>query len=176
MGLAGAAQGKDEAVRAVVVADTHLRSGIDRLPAPARALMESADVVLHAGDVVTASALEAMASLAPLHAVLGNNDAELVGRLDLTAVLDLAGVRVGMVHDSGPRKGRPGRLRRLFPDAGVVVFGHSHIPCNEVNDDGLLLFNPGSPTQRRRQPQPTVGILELADGQVVSHQVHPVAG
>jgi putative phosphoesterase len=80
-----------------------------------------------------------------------------------------------MVHDSGARAGRERRMRKLFPDADVVVFGHSHIPWNDQGVDGQLLFNPGSPTQRRRQPVATYGILELAAGTVTRHDIVPVA-
>ncbi len=90
-----------------------------------------------------------------------------------TLDLDLDGLRVGMVHDSGPKDGRARRMRRLFPDADLVVFGHSHIPWDTV-EDGLHLFNPGSPTDRRRQPVGTFGHLEIESGRLVRHEVVPV--
>jgi putative phosphoesterase len=148
-------------MRALVVADTHLTpTTLDRMPAEVWAMASKSDVVLHAGDVVTAEVLATFADRAPTHAVLGNNDE---GRLDLpeTVALDLAGHRVAMVHDSGPTKGRPGRMARLFPDADVVVFGHSHAPLVSRDGDGPLLLNPGSPTHRRRQPVHTVAWLHL---------------
>ena len=157
----------------VVLADTHIRrEGKRRLPDTAYAHLERADVVLHAGDILVQDVLEELAGFAPVHAVLGNNDVELVGLLPETRLLDIDGVRVGMVHDSGPSTGRAGRLRRRFPDADVVVFGHSHIPWDEVGVDGQLLFNPGSPTERRAQPHHTLGTLDLRDGRVVAHAVH----
>ena len=113
----------------------------------------------------------ALASLAPTFAVLGNNDRGLVDVLPTTRSVVLGGVRVGMIHDSGAAKGRPGRLRRRFPDAAVVVFGHSHAPVDEVGEDGQRLFNPGSPTQRRREAHHTVGVLDLDDGQVCAHRI-----
>ncbi len=125
-----------------------------------------ADVVLHAGDIVTGDVLEALAATAPTHAVLGNNDAELVGVLPERLVLELAGVRVAMVHDSGPRKGRQARLHRAFPDADLVVFGHSHIPWSAPGLDGQWLLNPGSPTQRRSQPRPTLATVDLSAGTI----------
>lgn len=125
-----------------------------------------ADVVLHAGDIVTGDVLEALAETAPTHAVLGNNDAELVGVLPERLVLELAGVRVAMVHDSGPRKGRQARLHRAFPDADLVVFGHSHIPWSAPGLDGQWLLNPGSPTQRRSQPRPTLATVDLSAGTI----------
>lgn len=162
-------------VRVAVLADTHRRParvGDDPpLPPAVIAEIEAADVILHAGDVVSGVLLEQLARYAPVHAVLGNNDHDLIGVLPETSELTLAGVRVAMIHDSGARRGRPRRLRARFPDSDVVVFGHSHIPVDEVGVDGQLLFNPGSPTQRRRQPHPTMGVLELAGGHVVGHRI-----
>jgi putative phosphoesterase len=151
----------------VVLADTHMRPGSRRrLPAAALAEVERADVVLHAGDIVTAEVLDYLGSYAPTVAVLGNNDDDLVGSLPERRVLELDGVRIGMVHDSGPRRGREPRLRRDFPDADLVVFGHSHIPWNTAGLDGQWLLNPGSPTERRSQPQPTLATVDLADGEI----------
>jgi putative phosphoesterase len=155
-------------MRIVALADTHLRDATaDRLPAAAVAELERADVILHAGDVVEAGLLAELEAMAPTHAVLGNNDVALAGTLPGVVELDLAGVRVGMIHDSGRAAGRERRMRRRFPDADLVVFGHSHIPCNAPGAGGQRLFNPGSPTQRRRQPHRTVGVLDLDGGRVV---------
>ena len=157
----------------VVVSDTHIRrGGKRRLPDSAYAHLERADRILHAGDIVVGDVLDELRGFAPVTAVLGNNDIELTGLLPETVVEEIGGVRVGMVHDSGPSAGRAGRMRRRFPDADVVVFGHSHIPWNEPGLDGQLLFNPGSPTERRSQPHHTLGTLELADGRVVDATVH----
>jgi putative phosphoesterase len=154
-------------VRVVVLADTHIRSGSSRrLPDAARAELERADVILHAGDVVSGEVLDDLRTMAPVHAVLGNNDVDLVGLLPEQVVLDLAGVRVAMVHDSGPRMGREGRMRRRFPDADLVVFGHSHIPWDAPGLDGQRLLNPGSPTERRREPHRTVATVDLEDGRM----------
>ena len=159
----------------VVVSDTHIRrGGKRRLPDAAYGHLERADVILHAGDIVVGEVLDELRGFAPVHTVLGNNDYELVGLLPETVQEEIGGVRVGMIHDSGPSAGRAGRMRRRFPEADVVVFGHSHIPWNEEGLDGQLLFNPGSPTERRAQPQHTLGTLELADGRVVSHTLHVV--
>ncbi len=157
----------------VVLSDTHIRrGGKRRLPDAAYPYLEAADVILHAGDIVVGEVLDELRGFAPVHAVLGNNDHELVGLLPETEVLDIVGVRVGMVHDSGASTGRAGRMRRRFPDADVVVFGHSHIPWNEAGLDGQLLFNPGSPTERRAQPHHTLGTLDLEDGRVTDHRIH----
>lgn len=131
-------------------------------------------MILHAGDIVVPEVIQELAAYAPVHAVLGNNDHELVGQLPEAVTVDLAGVRVGMMHNSGPRAGRPARLKRRFPDADVVVFGHSHIPVDERGVEGQLLFNPGSPTERRRQPYHTIGVLEFEDGAVVGHRIQVV--
>ncbi|HEV8623914.1 MAG TPA: metallophosphoesterase family protein [Acidimicrobiia bacterium] len=156
----------------VVLADTHIRRGsARRLPPAVYAALEAADLVLHAGDVVTAAVLEELAGLAPTLAVLGNNDTELVGRLPEQRVFTVDGLQIAMVHDSGARKGREARLRRRFPTADLVVFGHSHIPIDAPGLDGQRLFNPGSPTERRRQPAHTFGRLRIHGGQLVSHEI-----
>ena len=116
--------------------------------------------------------IRALEQIAPVTAVLGNNDHELVGCLPEQLVVDIDGVRIAMVHDSGARAGRAGRLRRRFPDAAVVVFGHSHLPVDELGIDGQRLFNPGSPTERRGAPHRTLGRLGLVDGRVAVHELH----
>jgi putative phosphoesterase len=133
--------------------------------------LERADVVLHGGDVVDQVVLDQLADHGPVHAVLGNNDRALVGRLPETVALELGGVRVAMIHDSGPRKGREARMRRRFPDAGLVVFGHSHIPWNAPGLDGQWLLNPGSPTERRAQPHKTIAVVDLAEGRFTAEIV-----
>jgi uncharacterized protein len=159
-------------VRVGVVADTHLKRGWSRrLPAAALAELGQADVILHAGDLVIPEVLDQLGELAPVHAVLGNNDVELAGTLDDEVVLELGGVRVAMVHDSGPRAGREARLHRRFPDADVVVFGHSHIPWDAAGVDGQWLLNPGSPTERRRQPSRTMATMDVADGRLLATRI-----
>jgi uncharacterized protein len=163
-------------VRVIVIADTHLRRDWPnrRLPARAEELLATADVILHAGDITQAEHLEELSRHAPVHAVLGNNDPELADDLPETVELELAGVRVGMIHDSGPARGRERRLHARFPETDVVVFGHSHIPWNAPGEAGQLLFNPGSPTERRRQPHRTAGVLELARGEIVDARIEVV--
>jgi putative phosphoesterase len=159
-------------MRVVVLADTHTRdTGGSRLGEAAWAEVRAADVLLHAGDVMEHGLLDQLRAIAPVHAVLGNNDGALVGLLPEHLVVDLDGVTVGMVHDSGARGGREGRMRRRFPTADIVVFGHSHIPWNAEGVDGQLLFNPGSATQRRMQPHRTLGVLELSAGRILRHDI-----
>ncbi|MDQ2725826.1 MAG: metallophosphoesterase family protein, partial [Actinomycetota bacterium] len=148
------------------------------LPAPAESVLAGCDAVLHAGDVVDKPTLERIADTAaaggarpPVYAVLGNNDTDLAGTLPPVRHVDLGGVRVAMIHDSGPTRGRAGRLRRRFPDAQLVVFGHSHAPLDDEGLDGQRLFNPGSPTQRRAQPRHTLGELHLGGGAIVGHRI-----
>jgi len=159
-------------VHVVVLADTHIRRGsARRLSEAAYAHLEQADLILHAGDVVVADVLDELGGFAPVHAVLGNNDVELVGLVPETRLLDVEGVRIGMIHDSGASTGRPGRLRRRFPDAALVVFGHSHIPWDAEGVDGQVLFNPGSATERRAQPHRTLGTLDIDGGRVVERRI-----
>ena len=156
----------------IVLADTHIRRGSTRrLPPAVYVALAEADLVLHAGDVVTGAVLEELASFAPTLAVLGNNDTELVGQLPEQRVFTVDGLQVAMVHDSGARKGREARLRRRFPTADLVVFGHSHVPIDAVGLEGQRLFNPGSPTERRRQPIHTFGHLRIDAGDLVSHEI-----
>jgi uncharacterized protein len=160
-------------IRVVVLADTHIRAGSSRrVPDAVCTALERADLVLHAGDLLVPEVLDELRRFAPVHAVSGNNDVpELASALPEQVVLDLEGVRVAMVHDSGASKGRPARMRRWFPDADVVVFGHSHIPINEPGVDGQLLFNPGSTTERRRQAHHSYGELDLRNGEIVRAEI-----
>ena len=154
-------------MKVLVLADTHISASRPgrRLPDRVYERLDEADAVLHAGDVTAPALLHEIEGFAPVHAVLGNNDVAL--RLPERLEVPLGGVRVAMVHDSGPSSGRTGRLRRWFPDAGVVVFGHSHLPWREIDPGGQLHLNPGSPTERRRAPTRTVGWLELDGGDVL---------
>ena len=137
--------------------------------------LRGADLILHAGDVCTALVLQELTEYAPVVAVLGNNDAQDVADWGAaeTAELDLGGLSVAMMHDTGPAVGRLTRMRRRFPRADLLVFGHSHIPLDE-SAYGLRIFNPGSPTDRRRQPHGTVGVLQIEDGRLVRAELLPV--
>jgi putative phosphoesterase len=149
----------------VVLSDTHAPRRWKSCPPAVAARLRGADLILHAGDVCTASVLDELAEYAPVTAVVGNNDGPDVpawGAAE-TAELTLEGLRVAMIHDSGASSGRLARMRVRFPEADLVVFGHSHIPM-DVAADGLRIFNPGSPTDRRRQPRGTLGVLRVADG------------
>jgi putative phosphoesterase len=161
-------------MKVVVLADTHIRDdGSTRFSERAWSAVRTADVILHAGDVTGARLLDELQRVGRgrVHAVLGNNDAALVDVLPETVELDLDGVSVAMIHDTGARAGRERRVHRCFPDADVVVFGHSHIPWNEEGIHGQLLFNPGSAVQRRRQPHRTIGELVLSKGRIRSAQI-----
>ncbi len=159
-------------MRVAVLADTHLRPGsARRLPEDVWALLADVDVILHAGDVLTADLLDELNRFAPVHAVLGNNDHSLVGVLPETLELPLGGVQVGMIHDSGASKGRAARMHRRFPTCDVVVFGHSHLPVDEPGSGQQRLFNPGSPTERRRAPTKTMGLLQLDRGRMIGHDI-----
>jgi putative phosphoesterase len=144
------------------------------LPSGAWPYIESADHILHAGDVTDPALLDELKSLAPLSVVLGNCDGFEVKEWGATEVceMELDGVRVAMLHDSGPSRRRRERMRARFPHARVVVFGHSHMPVNE-DEDGLLLLNPGSPTWKRRAPFPSMGILWIENGDVEG-EIFPV--
>ena len=125
--------------------------------------LQRADLILHAGDLLETSVLDALSLYAPVRAVKGNVDGPDVD-LPETLEFEVGSVPVAMIHDSGPKKGRRSRLRRRFPDARVVVFGHSHIPLLE-DEGGLMLLNPGSPTDRRRQPEHTFALLRVEGGE-----------
>jgi putative phosphoesterase len=162
-------------VRVVILSDTHAPRRWRGCPPRVAEYLRQADLILHAGDVCTADVLTELAGYAPVVAVLGNNDGRDVADWGAapTAELDLDGLSVAMVHDSGAAAGRLLRLRRRFPRADLVVFGHSHIPLDEAAP-GLRIFNPGSPTDRRRQPHGTLGVLEIDSGELVKASIVPV--
>jgi putative phosphoesterase len=155
----------------LLVADTHLDAGqAPRLTARIGPHLAVADVVLHAGDIVHPAVLDALAAHAPVVAVRGNNDRGV--DLPERAVVDVEGCTFALVHDSGPAAGRTRRLRRWFPDADVVVFGHSHLPWHEtdVRADGHVQHhvNPGSAVLRRRAPSCTVAHVVIEHGRVAA--------
>ena len=148
-----------------IVSDTHMPRGDRRLPDACVARLRAADAILHAGDLMTVEVLELLEALGPpVHAVHGNVDEpEVRMRLPRVRVVDVEGVRILVTHDGGPADGRLGRLRRRFPGMDAVVFGHSHTPLHEA-EDGFQIFNPGSPTERRRAPRHTMGWARAVDG------------
>lgn len=144
------------------------------IPMGAWPYLESADHILHAGDVCDRAVLDELKMLAPVTVVMGNCDSSDIrdwGARDEVEI-ELDGVCIAMLHDSGPKAGRWERMRTRFPSAHVVVFGHSHIPWNEERD-GLLLFNPGSPTWKRTAPFTSMGLLWI-EGGTVEGEIFPV--
>ena len=146
----------------VIIADTHISRRARSLPEELIPHFESADLILHAGDLVEPSLLQELAIYAPVRAVRGNVDPP-DSNLPETLEFDSGGVAIAMLHDSGRKEGRRRRLKQRFPDARVVVFGHSHVPFLE-DEDGLLLLNPGSPTDKRWQPHHTFALLRVEQG------------
>ena len=152
-----------------VISDTHLPRGPRTLPGECVRRIAAADLLLHAGDFSTAPVLHALETIGPpLIGVHGNVDsAELRGLLPAERVVEADGARIAMLHDAGPRRGRLARMRERFGDrAQALVFGHSHMPLHERGEDGFQIFNPGSPTERRRAPRHTMGIARVENGQV----------
>jgi len=137
------------------------------LPADCVARLRDADMILHAGDLVAAAVLELLESLGPpVHAVHGNVDEPALRmRLPAVRIVEAGGARIAMTHDGGPADGRLARLRRRFADVDAVVFGHSHLPLHE-EAGGFHIFNPGSPTERRRAPAHTMGLATAHDGRL----------
>ncbi len=152
-----------------IISDTHMPKGGRALPAACVARLRAADLIVHAGDFIRAEVLDELRGYGEVAAVHGNVDEQAL-RAALPAELELTlpgGVRLAVVHDSGARAGRLERMRQRFPQAAAVVFGHSHLPLHETDPtDGFQLFNPGSPTERRRAPRHTMGIAHVADGRI----------
>jgi len=154
-------------MRLAIISDTHLPRGRRTIPQTCLQHCRQADAILHAGDLTDRSVLESLRALGPpLHAISGNVDAAslravLPERLERT----FAGVRLGMTHIPGPASGRLQRLRAAFPRCAAVIFGHTHMP-EHVEHDGFQIFNPGSPTERRRAPAHTMGIASIDGGRV----------
>ena len=154
-------------MRIAVISDTHMPRGARRLPEACVQRLRAADLILHAGDLMRLAVLRELENYGPVVAVHGNvDDSEVRAALPAVASVDAGGLTIGLVHDAGPARGRLARLRRRFPEADAVVFGHSHIPLHEQADDGFQIFNPGSPTERRRAPAHTMGIATVAGGRL----------
>ena len=150
-----------------VISDTHLPRGARRLPDACVERIAAAELLLHAGDFSTLEVLRELEAIGPpVAGVHGNVDsADLRRLLPPERVVEADGARIAMLHDAGPRAGRLERMRRRFGDrAEIVVFGHSHLPLHEQAPDGFQIFNPGSPTDRRRAPAHTMGRITVRDG------------
>jgi len=160
-------EGSIPCVVIAVISDTHLPRGARRIPDECVERLAAADLILHAGDFASVEALEEIEAIGPpLAAVHGNVDStEVRRRLPAERTVDAGGVRIAMVHDAGPSRGRIERMRARFPDAAAVVYGHSHIPLHEERE-GFQIFNPGSPTDRRRQPRHTMGLARVKNGRL----------
>jgi putative phosphoesterase len=164
-------------VRVLVVSDTHIPDRARDLPALLWAEVERADLVIHAGDWVGEEFADRLAARAArLIGVAGNNDgAGLAARHPQVARTCLDGLRVAVVHETGPARGREARLDARFPDTDLLVFGHSHIPWDSRTPNGLRLVNPGSPTDRRRQPVGTFITFRVQGGRLSAVRLHPVS-
>jgi len=149
-------------MRIGIVSDTHLPRGSRRIPAACLERLASSDLIVHTGDFSSIAALEELLALGPpVAAIHGNVDEAAVrDRLPPERTVELEGARIGLVHDAGPARGRLARMRRRFPAADAVIFGHSHIPLHE-GDGELQIFNPGSPTERRRARRHTMGLATV---------------
>ncbi|MBX9947921.1 MAG: metallophosphatase family protein [Candidatus Obscuribacterales bacterium] len=150
-------------MKIAVLADTHIPKRARELPPRALDIICHSDMLIHAGDILTEDFLRYLRCMITVHAVLGNNDRGL--KLPAKLQIEVEGVRVAIIHDSGASKGRAKRMKKLFPHADAVVFGHSHIPMN-CRQEGILLFNPGSATDKRRQPKHTMGTLDVLNGSI----------
>lgn len=143
-----------------IISDTHMPKGMRRLPDDCLRRLEQADLIVHAGDFSAIEVVEQLEAIGPLVAVRGNVERpEVRERLPETAEFEFGGSTIAVIHDAGQKTGRLERMRRRFPAADAVIFGHSHIPLHERSEDGFQIFNPGSPTERRRSPSHTMGQL-----------------
>ncbi|MEI5584849.1 MULTISPECIES: metallophosphoesterase family protein [unclassified Agromyces] len=160
----------------VLLADTHVPKRAHDLPPEAWAAVDAADLVIHAGDWVDVATLDALEARARrLVGVVGNNDGPgLRSRLPEVARLEVGGLRFAVVHETGAAAGREARMRAAFPDVDVLVFGHSHIPWDTTAQGGLRLLNPGSPTDRRRQPAATFMTATARHGRLEDVRLVPV--
>ncbi len=151
-----------------IISDTHMPRGERRLPAGCVSRLKAADLIIHAGDLMRLPVLAELEALGPpVVAVHGNvDDAEVRAALPAQAEVAAQDARIAVIHDAGPARGRLARLKTRFPRADVVIFGHSHIPLHERDGEGFQIFNPGSPTERRRSPEHTMGVATVTGGKI----------
>jgi hypothetical protein len=150
-----------------IISDTHMPRGARRLPPECVRRLRAADLIVHGGDLSTVGVLEELRALGEVVAVHGNvDDAGVQASVPASAQVAVGARRLAVIHDAGPPRGRLERLRRRFPQADAVVFGHSHIPLLEQAGDGFQIVNPGSPTERRRAPHHTMALGRLRDGEL----------
>lgn len=161
-------------MRIAVISDTHMPKGDRVLPAACVERCSAADAILHGGDINELATLRAIQAFGPpVHAVWGNNCTEEVrSEIPKELEIELAGVRIGMIHIGGPAARRPERLEERFPGCGLVIYGHSHVPEHLVTAGGTHVLNPGSPTERRRAPHCAMATVELVGGTVASVEIH----
>ncbi|MEW1654970.1 metallophosphoesterase [Streptomyces sp. NPDC093707] len=161
-------------MRLLLTSDTHVPKRAKAVPPQLLDAVARADVVVHAGDWTDAATVDLLESRARrLIGVYGNNDGPAVrARLPEVARAELDGLRLGVVHETGPAQGRERRCADRFPDLDVLVFGHSHIPWDTTAESGLRLLNPGSPTDRRRQPYCTYVTARITDGRLTEVELH----
>ncbi len=154
-------------VQIAIISDTHLPRGTRRLPGACIERLRRADLIVHAGDLMTMAMLRELEAYGEVVAVHGNvDDAQVLAALPASAVVEAEGATIAVTHDAGPARGRLVRMRRRFPEADAVVFGHSHIPLHERAEDGFQIFNPGSPTERRRSSAHTMGMASARGGRL----------
>lgn len=163
---------QNRCVRVAVLSDTHAPRFWKGCPPRVADRLRGADLILHAGDVCTVAVLDELSTFAEVRAVRGNNDGpEIIGwGAPTTLELEIEGLKVVMLHDAGPATGRAGRMHKWFPQADLVIYGHSHIPL-DLTEDGVRIFNPGSPTDKRRQPHGTMGLLDIQNGELTRAQI-----
>ncbi len=160
-----------EQIRIAVIADTHMPRGERRLPERCLEELRAAELIVHAGDFSEPEVLEGLRELGPVVAVHGNVDSpRLLAELPESVVFEAAGATLSVLHDAGPAQGRLERMRARFPEADAVIFGHSHMPLHEQRD-GFQIFNPGSPTERRRAPSRTMGAATVEGGAIRFEQI-----
>jgi len=157
-----------------VIADTHIPRGRRRLPERCLEILTGVEALVHAGDLTSVAVLDELSTLCPIvHAVHGNVDEPgLRSALPAELEIELGSSRIAVVHDAGPAKGRLERMHSRFPSADAVIFGHSHLPVHEEDEEsGFQIFNPGSPTERRRAPRCSMGLVDCGNGRPVFEHV-----